>query len=219
MDYQVIASYNGFHRIKNLKDQLTTLCSEIYLIGMDTLVDLGSPSNMTCLIEALNSIGIRHVDIRNILLTHTHVDHFGDPSYFPNARILVAERSLDSLYEDPLRALDQDFEYNGLSLGKEAEDIAARINSFRLEPLESSGHCFDSGLGIFLRPMDCRIYIHKTRGHTQEDVSYAYGRVKILGDSLIPRNIENPDYYSFAKDLIRGCGKENLFVSHSTKKI
>lgn len=72
------------------------LSSNIYLVDVvePTLIDLGSPENTESLINVLKSLGYEAKDIVNIVYTHLHFDHIGQPSKFENARFFASEEEI-----------------------------------------------------------------------------------------------------------------------------
>jgi len=61
--------------------------SNIYLIeGEDLiLVDTGMPGDGDKVLETLKDLGYRNVDLKYILITHTHLDHVGSLAYLKKA--------------------------------------------------------------------------------------------------------------------------------------
>lgn len=73
------------------------LSSYVYLVDVvePTLIDLGSPGNTESLIKVLKSLGYEAKDIVNIVYTHLHFDHIGQPSKFENARFFASEEEIN----------------------------------------------------------------------------------------------------------------------------
>lgn len=74
------------------------LSSNVYLVDIvePTLVDLGSPENSEDLIKVLKSLGYETKDIVNVVYTHLHFDHIGQPFRFENARFFASEEEIKS---------------------------------------------------------------------------------------------------------------------------
>ncbi len=58
------------------------------LEGGAFLIDTTTKENRKELLEDLKELGFETLDIKGILLTHTHYDHVGNNSIFPNAKVL-----------------------------------------------------------------------------------------------------------------------------------
>ena len=45
--------------------------------------------------EGLEAIGVRHQDVPDVIITHMHYDHCGNPDLFPNARFHVQDAEME----------------------------------------------------------------------------------------------------------------------------
>lgn len=136
------------------------LSSNVYLVDVvePTLIDLGSFENTPDLIKVLKEIGYEANDIVNIVFTHLHLDHVGQPSKFENARFFASEEEIDAFKGSP---------YGAVFSNESIEEL----NKLKLEPL---GEEF-AGMEVI-----------KTPGHTVGSVCLWLPEEKILfsGDTL-----------------------------------
>lgn len=79
------------------------LSSNVYLVDVvePTLIDLGSPENTKELIKTLKEIGYEAKDIVNIIFTHLHPDHTGQPSLFENAKFFASKEEIEIFKKNP----------------------------------------------------------------------------------------------------------------------
>lgn len=63
----------------------------IRLNGSNILVDTGSLISRDILINNLNAIGVNLEDIDHLILTHMHMDHYGNMDLFKNAKIYLTK--------------------------------------------------------------------------------------------------------------------------------
>ncbi len=79
------------------------LCSNVYLVDVvePTLIDLGSLDNAKDLLKALESLGYKAKDIVNVVFTHLHPDHVGQPSKFENAKFFASKEEIDAFNKNP----------------------------------------------------------------------------------------------------------------------
>ncbi|MBL7100692.1 MAG: MBL fold metallo-hydrolase [Nanoarchaeota archaeon] len=82
------------------------LSSNVYLVDViePTLIDLGSSENTLDLVKILKEIGYEAKDIVNIVFTHLHLDHTGQPSRFENARFYASREEIES-FKDKLKKI------------------------------------------------------------------------------------------------------------------
>jgi len=119
------------------------LCSNIYLVDVaePTLVDLGSFENADGLVEVLKGIGYEAKDIINIVFTHLHPDHVGQPSKFEYAKFFAGKEEIDAFNKNPNGAAifeDAIKELKKIKLIPLGEDIAG------MKVLKTPGHTIGS---------------------------------------------------------------------------
>jgi len=141
------------------------LSSNIYLVDITepTLIDLGSPLNTDDLIKVLKEINYETKDIVNVVFTHLHPDHTGQPSKFENAKFFASKEEIDA------------FEKNsgGATIIDEAIEELKKV---KLEPI-----------GEELAGME----VIKTPGHTVGSICLWLPKEKILfsGDTLFGEGV------------------------------
>lgn len=83
----------------------------VYLIDDErrTIIETGTSHNYRAVLEALKQLGIERPTIRNVIVTHIHLDHAGGAGFLldhlPGARVYVHERGYPHL-ADPGRLLE-----------------------------------------------------------------------------------------------------------------
>ena len=79
------------------------LSSNIYLVDVagPTLIDLGSYENTVDMIKVLEEIGYESNSIVNIVFTHLHPDHTGQPSRFENAKFFASKEEINAFNSSP----------------------------------------------------------------------------------------------------------------------
>lgn len=141
------------------------LSSNIYLIDIvdPILIDLGSPENTQDLIKVLKEIGYDSKDIVNVVFTHLHPDHVGQPSKFENAKFFASKEEIDAFKNNP----------SGTAI---ADDAINELNKIELNPI---------GKEI------ASLKIIKTPGHTVGSICLWLSQEKILfsGDTLFREGI------------------------------
>ncbi|MFH1256323.1 MAG: MBL fold metallo-hydrolase [Candidatus Diapherotrites archaeon] len=159
-------------------------CNAYLLNGAaPALIDSGLSSNKKNLAELLSKAGISFNDIRLILHTHSHADHWGADSLFPKAEIRMHEAGAKPVNErnDLLTANNW---FN--------EEFPKKIKNF-LKPNET----------ISLSPFTLKV-LH-TPGHTAGGVCFLEQRLGLLfsGDTLFKGGIGRTDLPSSnAKQLL-----------------
>lgn len=100
--------------------------------------------------EALHLMDVSRSDIRHIVLTHSHFDHAGSLSAFPNARVYLQQADLD-FYTGPL------MRFALCASAVEADDIAA------LSAIRADGRLTLLAGDAEIRP---GVRVHHVGGHT-----------------------------------------------------
>ena len=115
------------------------LSSNIYLVDITdpTLIDLGSSENVSDLIQVLKKIGYEAEDIVNIIFTHLHPDHTGQPSKFKNAKFFASREEIKDFENNPADAVI--FSSSILELKKvKLEQLGESISG--MEVIKTPGH-------------------------------------------------------------------------------
>ncbi|MBU4502925.1 MAG: MBL fold metallo-hydrolase [Nanoarchaeota archaeon] len=125
------------------------LSSNIYLVDIEepTLIDLGSPENSEELLDALKEIGYEPKDIVNVIFTHLHPDHVGQPSKFENAKFFASKEEIEAFEKNPEGAIIFDEaieELKKIKLKPLGEEIAG------MEVIKTPGHTIGS-VCLFLK--------------------------------------------------------------------
>lgn len=145
------------------------------------LVDVGPKATIPNLIEALNYLKIREVEL--VLLTHIHLDHAGGIaeilSRYPESRLVVHEAGKRHLV-NPERLWKASIE----ALGKVAEVYG--------KPIGISGDRIYDGKIYFA---DKEIEIIKTPGHAPHHQSYVFGEFLFVGEAFGVHMPLKNDYY------------------------
>lgn len=98
--------------------------------GLYTLVDTGGVGESEKVRELLQSQGISPGLISQVLVTHTHPDHFGNPGMFEHANIITPDSIFERLFPNHFRLMLSGFyqkpgeEYNGCLLDKKTRLIS-----------------------------------------------------------------------------------------------
>ncbi len=141
------------------------LCSNVYLVDVvePTLIDLGSFENTKDIIKVLKSLNYKAKDIVNIVFTHLHPDHVGQPSKFENAKFFASKEEIDAFNKNPKGATIFD-------------DAIKELRKIKLEPL-----------GEDISGMD----VIKTPGHTIGSVCLWLPEQKVMfsGDTLFGEGV------------------------------
>jgi len=206
----------NFVRLSHSEDGKTTLCAEVYIYEGNTLIDSGSPANTPSLVSCLNTLHISPLSIERVILSHTHFDHFGDLSYFPNATVYIGPKSLDNLMKNPLDALDASFRYNVLSAKEESEWLVENMSSFRLESIEKLNLKEHKTKEEFAQSNGLSYLV--AAGHTDEDLLFSYRQYRMFGDSLSFRGHHGPhSAFGIARYLMKNHPELMILKSHSGK--
>jgi glyoxylase-like metal-dependent hydrolase (beta-lactamase superfamily II) len=189
--------------------------------GGVAIIDPGPTSCLDTLELGLNARGIRWADVRDLLLTHIHLDHAGAcgtiVARHPHVRVLVHERGLRHL-ADPTRLLESATRLYGNQMDRLWGEFAP-VPPNRLvslaggERVEAGGRVFD---------------VEYTPGHASHHVSYfdASSGVAFVGDTcgvcvndgyILPPT-PPPDIdlelWSASLDRILAWSPSTLFLTH-----
>lgn len=136
------------------------LSSNVYLVDVvePTLIDLGSPENTKSLIKSLKELGYDSKDIVNVVFTHLHFDHVGQPSKFDSASFFASEEEISAFDKNP----------SGVGI---ADEVISELKRVRLKRLGDE----IAGLNVI-----------KTPGHTVGSVCLWLPEQRILfsGDTI-----------------------------------
>ncbi len=184
---------------KSLGQKLNTNLHEIYLgavkvflleasDGSLILVDTGMPKSSSKIISYINSIGKSVTDIKYILLTHAHIDHFGsasDMKKLSGAMLGINEEGAG--YVDgtkgvliPVAKNSKNFKDKGFAL---LIKVIAAIGIIRPKFVKPNMILKE---GIFPQNMHINASIVETPGHTKDSISIYLPDTKtiIVGDLL-----------------------------------
>lgn len=178
----------------------------IYVVG-DTLIDTGPKTD-----EALHVVkNIDLTGIKNIVLTHGHVDHHGLASYIRekvNCNVFVHEDDLPAVsnytnyLEENLEMYTTFLEKTGISknfiqvFGNYYRDFGYYGENCEVELLKNE---FSTSEGV--------LKIIHTPGHTPGSCCFLLGDVLYSGDTLLPHISTNPSVHSLFDEK---CGIEKF---------
>ena len=114
------------------------------------LIDVGPSSTSATLLQALEDIGVRHLDY--LLMTHVHIDHAGGigrlAAAFPNARVVGHPKGLthlvqpERLWQGALQTIGATAQGYGKIQAVPPDRImdVAALDEPRIQPIPSPGH-------------------------------------------------------------------------------
>ena len=146
--------------------------------GGVALVDPGPSTSLTALRRALDQKGIRIADVRQVLLTHIHLDHAGSTGSLldenPSTEVFVHERGAAHL-ADPSKLLAS----AGRLYGQDMERLWGEVRpvpAARIRPLAGGERLTAGGR---------EVEVAYTPGHASHHVSYfePSSRVAFVGDT------------------------------------
>ncbi len=141
--------------------------------------------------EIVNMLEKEGIDLKYILLTHAHVDHFGavpEIKELLDIELLIHEDDADQLLDEDLNFSKQMF----------PEPISLKAD--RLLKDEE-----------ILKVEDMEFKVIHTPGHTKGGICLSIGNILITGDTLFAGSIGRTDFYGGDFDTIISSIKEKLF--------
>jgi glyoxylase-like metal-dependent hydrolase (beta-lactamase superfamily II) len=174
------------------------------------LVDTGLPNSEKKIIAYINSIGKSVSDIKYILLTHSHIDHFGSAyalQKMSNAHIGINENGIP--YVDGSKGILMPVS-NSKSFKNKVFAIFLPIMLKFTKPKYIKP---DMKLkeGVFPKEMGINAKIIETPGHTKDSISIylVNSKTAIVGDLLRGTNkrLESPPFFEDYISLINSINK------------
>lgn len=141
--------------------------------------------------EIVNMLEKEGIDLKYILLTHAHVDHFGavpEIKDLLDIDLLIHEDDADQLLDEDLNFSNQMFP-NPISL--------------KADRLLKDGE--------ILKVEDMEFKVIHTPGHTKGGICISIGNILITGDTLFAGSIGRTDFYGGDFDIIISSIKDKLF--------
>jgi glyoxylase-like metal-dependent hydrolase (beta-lactamase superfamily II) len=176
----------------------------VYVLG-DTLIDTGPKT--AAAIDVLRQIDLK--SIKNVLITHGHVDHHGLASYIrevSNCTVLVHKNDLLTVtdYKNELKKKSKLYKKFLEKAGMQKEIILTFGKYYEL--FEKYGeNCDAEVLGDKFETENGLVKVIHTPGHTGGSCSFLCGDVLYAGDTLLPRISTNPSIHSIFDEQ---CGLE-----------
>ncbi len=174
------------------------------------LIDTGMPNSEKKIIAYINSIGKSVSDIKYILLTHSHVDHFGSAyalQKMSNAHIGISESGLP--YVDGSRGF-----LMPVSGSKSLKNrFFVKIIPIMLKFMKPRFVKPDMKLkeGVFPKEMGINAKIIETPGHTRDSISIYLvdSKTAIVGDLLqgTDKRLESPPFFEDYISIINSINK------------
>lgn len=210
---------NTLHEINLGRVKVFLLVSKKGLI----LIDTGLPNSEKKIISYINSIGKSVSDIKYILLTHSHIDHFGSAyalQKMSNAHIGISDSGIQ--YVDGTKGVllpvagSKSFR-SRLSVGMISMMLKFSKPKFIKPDMKLKEGVFPAEMGVNAR-------IIETPGHTKDSISIYLpdSKTAIVGDLLVgtEKTLEAPqffeDYISLINSVkkIRELNPDLICVSH-----
>lgn len=174
------------------------------------LIDTGLPKSEKKIINYLNSIGKSVSDIKYILLTHSHIDHFGSAyilQKMSNANIGINEAGIP--YVDGTKGILKPV------IGSKSFKNTFFVKLIPLMLVFSKPNFIHPNMklkeGSFPAEMGVKARIIETPGHTRDSVSIYLeeSKIAIVGDLLkgTDKNLETPPFFEDYISLINSVKK------------
>ncbi len=184
----------------------------IYIVG-DTLIDTGAKTP-----EALDMV--KRIDfslIKNIVLTHGHVDHHGLASYIKSithCRVFVHEKDLQAV-SDYKNHLMRNLEKYKDFLGKTGipKGLIPGFEYYYRNFERYGDNCEVEPFGNELETSEGVLKIIHTPGHTPGSCCFLLKNILYSGDTLLPHISTNPSVQAL---LDEGCGLKAFQESLAT---
>jgi glyoxylase-like metal-dependent hydrolase (beta-lactamase superfamily II) len=186
------------------------------------LIDPGPSTTHENLTAALARKGIRVADVRQILLTHIHLDHAGVTGALvrenPSIDVYVHERGAPHMI-DPSKLLASAGRLYGSDMNRLWGDFLP-VPAERIKPLKGEEHLVAGGR---------EIHVAYTPGHASHHVSFfdRSSRVAFVGDTAGIRRTDRPcimpptpppdidlDAWRSSEDRILSWEPDTLFLTH-----
>ena len=174
------------------------------------LIDTGMPNSEKKIIAYINSIGKSVSDIKYILLTHSHVDHFGSAyalQKMSNAHIGISESGMQ--YVDGSKGV-----LLPVSGSKSLKNrLFVKIIPIVLKFMKPRFIKPDMKLkeGVFPKEMGINAKIIETPGHTKDSISIYLvdSKTAIVGDLLqgTDKRLESPPFFEDYISIINSINK------------
>ncbi len=175
------------------------------------LIDTGMPNSHGAIVKYINSIGGSISDLRLIILTHAHIDHFGSAYYLQKlsgAHVAVHENGIK--YVNGESGLLMPVARSSKSLKDKFTAFLVPIFTKFVKP-----HYIKPDMvlkeGVFPKDFKINARILETPGHTKDSISIYLedSKVAIIGDLLFgtPSKLVAPSFFEDYISLINSVKK------------
>lgn len=192
--------------------------------GSFLLVDAGMPNSYKTIIAYINSLGKSVSDIKYILLTHAHIDHFGGAYYMQRlsgAHLAIHEKGIQYIDGASGLMLPKQGNVKGIKPALMAGMIKLMIAFARPKFVKPDMVLKE---GMFPEQMRVKAKILETPGHTPDSISIYLpdSNTVIVGDLLrgVPEGLRVPifydDYISLLSSIkkVKDLNPDLVCVSH-----